>query len=79
MHLGIYTLQDTLFDGSIAQITAMTTTGEVTILDQHIPLISQLRGPLVRLVDEVGKEIIIHITSGFLEVRGEGEVIVLAE
>ena len=79
MHLGIYTLQNTLFDGKIKQLTAMTTVGEVTILDNHIPLISILKGPMVRIIDETKKESIIKITSGFLEVRGEGEVVILAE
>jgi len=79
MRLGVYTLQETLFEGDIKQLTATTTVGEVTILNQHIPLVSALVGPMVRLVDTLDKESIIKITSGFLEVREQGEVIILAE
>ena len=79
MHMGVYTLQRTLFEGDIKQLTATTTVGEVTILNQHIPLVSVLTGPMVRLIDTLDKESIIKITSGFLEVREEGEVIILAE
>ena len=79
MQLGIYTLQGTLFEGEVKQITTTTTVGEVTILNQHIPLVSRLSGPTVRLVDIKDKESIIKITSGFLEVREEGEVVILAE
>ncbi|MBI5152903.1 MAG: hypothetical protein HZA36_00355 [Parcubacteria group bacterium] len=79
MHLGIYTLQETLFESDIKQLTATTTVGEVTILDHHIPLVSVLQGPAVRLIDTLDKESIIKITSGFLEVREQGEVIILAE
>ena len=79
MHLGVYTLQGTLFEGDIKQLTATTTVGEVTILNQHIPLVSMLVGPMVRLIDTSEKESIIKITSGFLEVREEGEVVILAE
>lgn len=79
MHLGIYTLQGTLFEGDIKQLTATTVVGEVTILNQHIPLVSVLTGPTVHLIDTVDKESIIKITSGFLEVREEGEIVILAE
>jgi len=79
MHLGIYTLQGTLFEGDIKQLTTTTTVGEVTILNHHIPLVSMLVGPMVRFVDVSEKESIIKITSGFLEVREEGGVVILAE
>ncbi|MBI5421423.1 MAG: hypothetical protein HZA35_03915 [Parcubacteria group bacterium] len=79
MKLGIYTLQGTLFEGDIKQLTTTTTVGEVTILNHHIPLVSRLVGPIVRLVDTSEKESIIKITSGFLEVHEQGEVVILAE
>jgi len=42
-------------------------------------LVSMLVGPMVRFVDVSEKESIIKITSGFLEVREEGGVVILAE
>ena len=78
MHLGIYSLEGTLFDGTVSKINAATTAGEVTILDHHIPLIAHLAGPFVRMVDADEKEVIIKVSSGVLEVREHGEVVILA-
>ncbi|MEK7113423.1 MAG: hypothetical protein AAB873_01200 [Patescibacteria group bacterium] len=57
---------------------ARTTTGEITVLDGHIPLISSLVGPELKIVDKKGKENTVVISSGFIEVRPESEVVILA-
>ena len=60
-------MQKTLFEGEVEKIIARTTTGEITVLDGHIPLISSLRGPGLELIDKNGKKditvnnILIHI------------------
>ncbi|KKS38518.1 MAG: hypothetical protein A3G49_06435 [Candidatus Sungbacteria bacterium RIFCSPLOWO2_12_FULL_41_11] len=79
MKLSIYSLQKTLFEGEVEKIIARTTTGEITVLDGHIPLISSLRGPGLELIDKKGKKDIIKIDSGFLEIRPESEVVILAD
>ncbi len=78
MKLSIYTLTNTLFNGQADKLIARTSTGEVTILDGHLPLISSLIGP-IDVVDKDGKKIIINIASGFMEVRPNSEVVIVAE
>jgi len=79
MKLSIHSLQKTLFEGEVEKIIARTTMGEITVLDGHIPLISSLRGPSLELIDKKGKKDIIGLVSGFLEVRPESEVVILAD
>lgn len=85
MKLSIHSLNQTLFDGSIRQLTAKTAVGELTILDNHIPLMVSLVSGLLRIGEtdiKGGKnnaETTLQIRSGFLEVKPKGEIIVLAE
>lgn len=78
MKVAIYSIQDTLFEGEAEKLIVSTTAGQMTVLDQHIPLISSLFGPSLEVVDNKGKKNIIELVSGFLEVRPESEVVILA-
>lgn len=88
MKLSIYSLQKTLFDGEAEKIIARTTTGEITVLEGHIPLISSFAGPELKIINKKGKGNAIKVSSGFLEVRPatsearlgrpESEVVILA-
>ena len=53
--------------------------GEITVLSNHLPLISTLAGPHVKLVNKNEQEVIIKIVSGFLEIRPESEVVAIVE
>jgi F-type H+-transporting ATPase subunit epsilon len=66
-----------VFQDEVDSISVPTTMGEITVLPQHIPLISLLTAGeiIIRLGHE---EISMAISGGFLEVRGEG-VTVLAD
>lgn len=79
MKLSIYSLNKTLFSEEAEKIIARTTTGEITVLDEHLPLISSLVSSDLEIIDEKGKKDKIKITSGFLEVRPESEVVILAD
>ena len=70
-------MQETLFEGDAQKLIVQTPLGETTILDHHIPLISILEGPFIKLATQTGEKII-GIASGFLEVRPESEVVILA-
>lgn len=78
MKLSIYTLKDVLFEGEAEKIITRTPLGEITVLADHLPIISTLTGPSVKIVDSNGKEEVIKINSGFIEVRPESEVVILA-
>lgn len=77
MKISIYTIQNTLFEGEAEKLIAETALGEITVLNNHLPLISTLAGPHIKLVDKNEKEVIIDIASGFLEIRPESEVVAL--
>ncbi|OGZ35055.1 MAG: hypothetical protein A2174_00500, partial [Candidatus Portnoybacteria bacterium RBG_13_41_18] len=66
MKLSIFTLKDTLFEGEVEKVITRTPLGEITVLKDHLPLISTLTGPNVRIVNGNGKEENIKINSGFI-------------
>jgi F-type H+-transporting ATPase subunit epsilon len=79
MKLGVYSLQKVLFQGDAKSVNCPTTSGEITILDDHEPLISILQKGIVKIIDATAKEHYIPIDSGFVEVRSGEEARFLVE
>lgn len=86
MRLSVYTIKRTVFTGETPRVTAPTVTGEVTILEHHIPYVTILEPGLLRYTHMVAegagmveKEEVLQITGGFLEVRDNNEVRILAD
>ena len=78
MKLHIHTIEKTLFDGEVKSLTLNTETGEITVLENHLPLISLVKPSLIRVIDKADKTSIINFGSfGFLEVKPENEGITL--
>lgn len=78
LHLTIVTQEKELLSQEVDSLTAMTTTGEVTILPGHIPLMSKLAD--TEFVYRIkGQEKSLAITGGFLNVEPGDKVIVLAD
>lgn len=73
MKLSIYSLRKTLYAGEAKAINCQTTAGEITILDNHRPLISIVKEGVIKIIDESGKENFVKATSGFLEIKPENE------
>lgn len=74
MRLAIHTIEKTLFDGDIKSLTLPTEAGEITVLENHLPLVTLTRPGLIKIIDKLGKEHIIDFGSfGFLEVKPENE------
>jgi F-type H+-transporting ATPase subunit epsilon len=69
MKLGIYSLKKILFQGEARSVNCKTENGEITILDDHEPLISVLKEGTIKIIDTAAKEHYIPVSSGFLEVR----------
>lgn len=72
MELKIYSLDGIKFDGPVSQVSLPTEAGEITVLKNHIPLITVLKKGLVK----IGKESF-QIEGGVAEIDG-GKVVVLA-
>jgi len=80
MRVAIYSIQSTLFEGEAEKLICETPHhGQITVLDNHLPLITTLIGPSVKVVERGNREKEIAIKSGFLEVRPASEVVILAQ
>lgn len=78
MHLTIVTQEKELLSTEIDSLTATTTSGEVTILPEHIPLMTKLADTelIYRTHGEVHS---LAVTGGFLNVEPGNNVVVLAD
>jgi F-type H+-transporting ATPase subunit epsilon len=72
MKLQILSLDGTKFDGEAVQVSLPTTDGEITVLKNHIPLITTLKSGYIKFTDNN-----IAIKGGFAEVSKD-KVVVLA-
>jgi F-type H+-transporting ATPase subunit epsilon len=79
MNLNVYSLQKVLFRGEATAVNCPTTSGEITILDHHRPLISILKSGVMKITQTDGKDTYIPVRSGFLEVRSGNEAKFLVE
>ncbi|HTY39608.1 MAG TPA: hypothetical protein VMC43_00750 [Candidatus Paceibacterota bacterium] len=68
MKVGIYSLKKTLFEDDAVSVNVKTTSGEITILDHHRPLISQLAKGTITVLDAHKKGHFVPVSSGFLEI-----------
>ncbi len=73
----IATPERVIYDKKISQVTMPTTEGEITILENHIPLISILKAGELIIRSESGEEAM-AISGGMVQV-GSGKVTVLAD
>jgi len=72
MKLQILSLDGSKYDGEASQVTLPTTDGEITVLKNHIPLITTLKSGSIRFSNQN-----ILISGGFAEVTKD-KVVVLA-
>ncbi|PJE64440.1 MAG: hypothetical protein COU90_03260 [Candidatus Ryanbacteria bacterium CG10_big_fil_rev_8_21_14_0_10_43_42] len=79
MKLRIYSLKNVLYQGDAVSLNCSTVSGDITVLDNHRPLISVLTGSTMSIKNTDGTDNYIPIRSGFLEVKGTNEVRVLVE
>ncbi|MDP3881122.1 MAG: F0F1 ATP synthase subunit epsilon [bacterium] len=79
IQLRIVTIEGVKFSGKVGQVTLPTGAGEITVLPNHIPLISQLNAGTLRTKGgEEGEQAFI-IGKGVLEVRKGSNVVVLTD
>ena len=79
MNIAIHSIQGTRWQGTASKLICYTSLGQMTVLDHHIPLVSNIIGPHVEIVGTEGNKETIPVSSGFIEVRPGSEVIVLAQ
>jgi len=62
----------------VRQIVVPTTSGEITVLPGHIPLISSLESGVIEVKNEKGDVRVMSVSGGFLEVLKK-KVVILAD
>lgn len=78
LHLKIVTPERVVFEDSVDSISVMTENGEITILPNHIPLVSLLRAGEMRLKTDKN-ETMLAVSTGLIEVHAGNKVVVLAD
>lgn len=79
MYISIYSLKRVLYEDEGKAINCKTAAGEITVLDHHQPLISELKSGTLKIVDETDKEHYFNVNSGFLEVNSANQARLLVE
>jgi F0F1-type ATP synthase epsilon subunit len=79
MHLGVYSLEKNFYHDEARSVNCKTTMGEITILNNHQPLISVLAKGVIKIIDEQNKEHYIDAESGFLTVLEGNNVRILID
>jgi len=76
--LKMLTPERIIYDSEVDEITLTTQSGEITVLPNHIPLISILKPGEMR-VKKDGNDIPMAVTGGFIEIQPESKVEILAD
>lgn len=79
LKLDIVTQEKRLLTEEVQSVSVDTVEGEITILPNHVPLLTQLKEGLLRYTTTKGEEELIAIFGGFLEVDNVGGISVLAD
>ncbi len=74
----IITLERVVYEDEVDQVTIPTQAGEITVLARHTPLVSLLKPGELRIKKD-GYDVLLSVSTGFVEVRPKSEVIILAD
>ncbi len=78
LHFKLVTPERVVFETDVDEVTLPTTSGEITILPHHIPLVATLVPGVARL--KKGKvEEDVAVSGGFIEINENSQVHVLAD
>ncbi len=74
MQLKVLSLKGIQYEGEVSAVNVKTTSGEITVLNHHLPLITVLAKGRLKIKDLQGKETVIPNDSGFLEVTKQNSI-----
>ena len=60
-----------IFSGTVSAVIAPGSTGEMTLLPKHAPLLSSLTKGKITLMGTTDKQSVFEINSGFLEISND--------
>ena len=80
LRVRVLTLQEQLYEGEVAQITAPGSEGQFTVLPGHLPMLTTLSKGALMIVDSNKHEEFVEIpSSGIFELDAEGTATVLIQ
>jgi len=77
VQFSIVTTERTVYENAVHSITLPTGGGEITVLPNHIPLVSTIGTGAITVKTEDGEQLF-AVSGGVLEVRRDNSVVVLA-
>ena len=78
MHVVIAKVDEVFYDGEAYSLSVPGRDGEMTILGEHMPLVTTLKPGELSLRERAGSEVKkFPVTSGVLEVRHDGATVIL--
>ncbi len=78
LHLRVVSPERTLLDEEVEEVVLPTVTGQIAILPHHMPLVAELtHGDII--VKTAGKSKVALVYGGFVYVKENGEVMILAD
>lgn len=77
MHLVIAKVNESYFDGEAVSVTLPGAEGSLTVLDDHMPLVTTLKPGTITIREEGKEPIAFLIENGVLEVHKDGVTVIL--
>lgn len=74
----IVTPERVVLKEEVLQVTVPTRNGEITVLPDHIPLVSALQPGVIEIKTKTGETEIMSVSGGFIEVL-KNKVVILAD
>ena len=78
LKLKIVTPERVLLEGEVESVSLPTQMGEITILPNHIPLVASLAPGELKIIEN-GSSRHMAVTGGVLEIRGQNDIVILAD
>ena len=79
MKLSIYSIKQTILETAAEKVTMPTPRGEITVLDNHIPLVTLVKSGTISYYTSQNQWQKIAFAGGVAEIRPGSEVVLLAQ
>ncbi len=75
LKLTVVSAEEGLFEGEVKSIQATGTEGELGVLPGHTPLLTGVKPGIIKFTLADGKEQVIYVSGGFLEVQPDCAIV----
>ena len=79
MKLSIYSIKKIILETTAEKVTILTPRGEITVLDNHIPLVTLVKAGIVSYYTSQNQWQKIAFSGGVAEIRPGSEMVVLMQ